>query len=144
MIKDHTFYPDASRSGYFTSLEHEPEPFVRPPVQNKLGDRVEIESDDQDDARSNSTEASQSNEESENEQLAKSIEAKTDEAKIRRARHAGDFLFIHKRWKTIHLSHTETDDKLACGRVITPVFTRLYEYPTFDYSRCSICFGQNP
>jgi hypothetical protein len=137
-IRQKIFFPDATRSGYFVPEQTGRQ--LRVPQQNKLGDRAELDSEDQEDD-CESAEESGSNEGSEDELLAKGVSVAQDIAKVRRAKHAGDSLFIHSRWKTIHKSHNETEHKLACGRLLMPVYKKLFEYPSFDYSKCTSCFG---
>ena len=140
LIRERKFFPDASRSGYFVDQPTAINPLPRPPVQVKIGDRVEIDSDDQEDGADISSGAD-SRENSEDELLARTVPVNQEVTKLRRAKHAGDLLYMHKRWKTMHKSHDEADHKLACGRQIGVVFQRLHEYPSFDYSRCALCFG---
>ena len=140
LIRNKKFFPDSSRSGYFVDIATEVNPNPRPPIQAKIGDRVEVDTDDQEDGTDSSS-SSDSKANSDDELLAKNISVCQEVTKARRTKHAGDILYMHKRWKTIHKSHDESDYKLACGRTLSLVFQRLHEYPSFDYSQCSFCFG---
>ena len=61
----------------------------------------------------------------------------------KQAFHGSDVLFVHKRTATLHKGHTILSDRLACGRMLLPVFRSI---PSLDsqWARCKICFGSVP
>ena len=143
LIREGTFFPDASRSGYFPPR---PKAVAAPrldPMQSKIGQLVQLESDDELIA-SNSSERSHSHDMSDDEQLAKAVPTENETISRRRSQHAGSQFFVHSRWKTLHVSHSSDMNKLACGRAISGTYRPVYQYPEFVYTHCITCLGPNP
>ena len=59
-------------------------------------------------------------------------------------RAAGDRLFVHKLWSTVHKAHAVQQERLACGRPIHAGFAILPEGCNLVRPRCTVCFGRGP
>ena len=59
-------------------------------------------------------------------------------------RAAGDRLFVHKLWSTVHRTHAVQTERLACGRPIHAGFEILPVGCNLVRPRCTVCFGRTP
>ena len=48
---------------------------------------------------------------------------------------------LHSRWRTLHICHVGSPDKLCCGRLITVLYRKLKEMPEVEHFKCQVCFG---
>ena len=122
------FEPDKSRSGYWSRAQ-EVDPTDAAPVETPLtGPEV-----------SSSSESEQ--------------ESEPDEGEVSRAEReviglgkgpasmGGDTYVIHQKRGTVHLTHLEKDDLLACGKGLSSLFVPFSEHDVEVTAFCKICFG---
>lgn len=55
---------------------------------------------------------------------------------------AGDRMFVHKLWSTVHRAHAIQQERLACGRPIHAGFESLPLGCNLVRPRCTVCFGR--
>jgi hypothetical protein len=147
-IRIGNFDPDSSRSGYWKQ-QQALESFVQPRPKVKAADSAKppntvlptehgLESED-----SSSSEATRSEDLSDEERALKSKDTSDEPAKKKRAAGSSTEAFcVHTRWRTLHTVHSTDENKLSCGRPITKLYRRVVETPSFDFFRCQVCFGQ--
>ena len=156
-IVEGTFVPDAGRSGYFVSASSEPQqPLFQPVAKHRVAKDSSVPSapkepapaisaQDEDGSDMDSTESSSSSSEGEDDGLeADESLAAASGAPIRSAsRFAGQEIFQHVMYGTLHRTHLEVEGKLACSRVIGPRY-RAFQGSAVDWARCNTCFGSGP
>lgn len=134
-IRREEFDPDNTRSGYFS--------FVKRTVMD-----VKSSEDDSSSSSSSSDSDSDGAVMSDEERAATanaSINSMPNVHKRKKLAVLTDqqSLFIHKRWKTLHLAESNTAEKLKCGRHVTAAFVVVVNDQTFPYVRCKDCFGND-
>lgn len=55
----------------------------------------------------------------------------------------GDDLYVHKRFATVHKASVVRHDRLACGRLLSPIY-KPSPGPSSEWVKCKICFGTAP
>lgn len=140
LIRKRQYFPDATRSGYFVPTLKSASAPSRVPAQAKVGSLVDLESDDSGPGEHGSS-GSESQDLSDEEVLAEALCSPNELTIRRKAQHSGDMLYIHIRWKTLHVSHSLDSNKLACGRPLSLAYINLTSYPEFPYFRFANCFG---
>jgi hypothetical protein len=149
MVRAGDFHPDRTRSGYYLpklNIEQpeaqsimQPTPKIRPRPDLPADARREPSDSESSTSSSNSDTSSSSGKESDLEALAyhsNSTYKKTG------AIQQGTEVWLHTRWKTIHVSHFQSLGKLACGKPITVMYKNINPDVRFPYHRCVSCFGR--
>jgi hypothetical protein len=149
-IRNKQFNPDCSRSGYWTtkasillpkpksrpsSIASEPAASVEEPVEHALSSS----------SSSTSSVSSNSGKWSEEERAFSKSQSLETDAKRRRGASASSTsgYALHTRWRTLHFVNKSDESKTACGRVLTTLFKRLQERPSFDHFKCQVCYGDS-
>ena len=55
---------------------------------------------------------------------------------------AGQSLYRHRIYKTLHLERIDDATKLACGRDLSGLYNQLDCMPAFPFPKCFTCFGR--
>jgi hypothetical protein len=134
-IRNGTFDPDATRSGYFSM------PKLSVLDQSKASRASESSS-------SSSSSTSDSSDEvlSDEERVAvtnQKILNLPDTHKRRKLSvvKPDEVLYIHKRWRTLHIAPDEHSIKLTCGRIVANGYILIDKDQSFPYVKCKDCFG---
>ena len=132
-IKDNAFNPDSARSGYFSM-----------PRQSVLDHDKHATTSES----SSSSSSSDSSDEvlSDEERVAVTNQAilklpDTHKSKKLKVIKTGQVLYIHKRWRTLHLAEDLHSQKLTCGRPIKMAYIVIDKDQSFPYVKCRDCFG---
>ena len=132
-IKDGSFNPDTTRSGYFSL-----------PKKTVLDNSR----DESSSSSSSSSSFSDSNDSvlSDEERVAVTnvaIQKLPGNHKRRKSQviQQDNILFIHKRWRTLHLAKDSQSIKLSCGRNVTAAYSCVNNDQSFPYVKCKDCFG---
>jgi hypothetical protein len=141
-IRDGLFQPDQTRSGYMRPVPKAAvNPLTRPRNSTERGS-LEIREESSDSSSSDSS--SSSGEESGLEVVAREVSKMRPPdvvlSKRRRLIRSNHMLFLHTRWKTIHIQKDESDPRLKCGRAISVMYKPFRDTPNFQYHKCQDCF----
>ena len=133
-IKDGSFTPDSTRSGYFSM-----------PKLTVLDSKNKSNSSSSS-SSSSSTDSSDAVL-SDEERVAvtnRDIQNLPDNHKRRKLQvfKTGNVLYIHKRWRTLHIAENQQSTKLLCGRGISLAYLNIATDQTFPYVKCKDCFRQ--
>ena len=141
-IRDRSFLPDATRSGYFPQPERRPQPSAEPlDVDGETGFEQDLESGVSD------SEDSQDDEHVHEEQILN--EAAMDHVVGAWSKHAtleslgvdaNAPIFRNRYTRYIHLLAEEGGNKFKCGRDINCKYEEIAERPRFMSPQCSQCF----
>lgn len=75
---------------------------------------------------------------------AEEIAAAFSHGSVRRpARHEGQFLYRHVKYRTLHWLRAEGNDRLACGKPLHEQYELLEVMPAFQFPKCVFCFGSS-
>ena len=131
-IRDGEFIPDETRSGYF-----------------KLARKTVADPDNGDSSSSSSSQASDSDTEvlSDEERVATTNTTIANLPNVNKRRKLDKMqdhhcLYIHKRWRTLHLADDNVCPKMICGRVKSAAYQLVAREQEFPYVRCKDCFRE--
>jgi hypothetical protein len=133
-IRESEFDPDTTRSGYFSFLKR------------TVMDSKSSEADDTSSSSSSSSDGSDDEIMSDEERVATASSSISNLPNVHKRKKLAvlldhQSLFVHKRWKTLHLAESSTAIKLKCGRHVTAAYVVVANEQTFPYVRCKDCFG---
>ena len=134
-IRSKFFRPDETRSGYFqttgTVMQPTPKSAAHPSTFRQSSSS----------GSSSSSESESSAAMSEEENLARAVE--TSQLKTQRLKLSEKNVFaVHSRFKTLHIVKDQHSSKLKCGRNLSAVYRVLADMPSFNYPKCTDCFGR--
>jgi hypothetical protein len=132
-IKADAFNPDSTRSGYFSM-----------PKQSVLDHDKHDKSSES--SSSSSSSDSSSGVLSDEERVAVTNQAilnlpDTHKRRKQSAIKEDRVMYIHRRWRTLHLAEDEHSAKLLCGRPTKPAYVMIDKDQSFPYVKCKDCFG---
>jgi hypothetical protein len=146
MIRSGQFKPDASRSGYLApaaKVASQPSHLPRAEVRGEL---AAINESDVDSESDDDSESIKSRDLSDDEKLTRALPHECRESSFKKPRtlcaKAGTSYFIHVRWRTLHVSHKDDATRLGCGRNASIMYREVAFSPSFDYPKCTDCFGK--
>lgn len=134
------FRPDHTRSGYFAAKSQRLNLDVeRSKKQHVLAEGTQEEAVSSS-SSSESSEADDPNELSDNDALVVNDEPPNARAP---AKDASDNFVLHKRWMTLHCLKAGDCTLTSCGRFVDASYVTLTGHPAFQYHKCMVCFGKS-
>ena len=146
LVRSGKFNPDSSRSGYFAQLpvtdterpavEESYDDYIPPRPKAMANKPVVAVEENFSDSSEDSASSRDSNK--------SAVEALKDETapKLRGVLKPGSELWLHCRFKTMHLSHFDDGSKLSCGKPLTKMYSNISSDVVFPYHKCITCFGR--
>lgn len=141
-IRDLSFFPDNSRSGY-KKLKAMPPDLPEDPqfmVDELAIVQAEVANSSTDDGEQSDAVVGDAEEQVDDDEWA---EASSQAARpVKAAKAVGSVMYRHMRLKTIHFNHISDVQKLACGRERHDGYERYEGSLSFPWPRCTTCFGR--
>ncbi len=142
-IRDLSFFPDNSRSGYkkFKGTVDGPADGEPPPMADEPAIiEEEVVNSSADDGEQSDAVVGDAEEQVDDDEWA---EASSQAVRpVNAAKAAGSVMYKHVRLRTIHFNHITDVQKLACGREKHDGYERYEGSLSFPWPRCTTCFGR--